>query len=238
MKKRLFKLLKIFFTSLVVIVIFLIAILYFSLHKKMPEGTPGAEADNFAMQIQKAVQHDKYVNTDYIQWTFRNKNHYLWNKKSGKVEVTWEGYKANLDLLNSINSTITKNNAPIDNPEKDKLLEKALSYFNNDSFWVVAPHKLFDEGVTRRLVNLEDGSKGLLITYGSGGTTPGDSYLWKVDQNYLPKSYQMWVSLLPIGGVEATWGNWTTTESGAYLAQQHKLLGFGIPITNLRAWNE
>ncbi|WP_299311884.1 hypothetical protein [uncultured Aquimarina sp.] len=237
MKKRLFKLLKIFFTSLLVIMIFLVAILYFSLHKKMPEGNPGAEADNFALQIQKAVQHDKYLNTDYIQWTFRNKNHYLWNKKSGKVEVTWEDYKAKLDLKNHQNSTITKDNQPIESAEKDKLLEKALSYFNNDSFWVVAPHKLFDEGVTRKLVTLENGSKGLLITYGSGGTTPGDSYLWKVDQNYLPKSYQMWVSLLPIGGIEATWEDWTTTESGAYLSQQHKLLGFGIPVSNLKAWN-
>ncbi|WP_299437048.1 hypothetical protein [uncultured Aquimarina sp.] len=238
MKKRLFKLLKIFFTSLLVIVIFLIAILYFSLHKKMPEGTPGPEADNFALQIQKAVQHDKYVNTDYIQWTFRNKNHYLWNKKSGKVEVKWEDYTANLDLQNPKNNAIVQNNIPLESTEKDKLLEKAMSYFNNDSFWIVAPHKLFDEGVTRKLVDLENGTKALLVTYSSGGTTPGDSYLWKVDQNYLPTSYQMWVSLIPFGGIEASWGDWTTTESGAYLSQQHKALGIGIPISNLRAWNE
>ena len=220
------------------ICVFLIAILYFSLHKKRPEGKSGTEADRFAMQIQEAVKHEKYVNTDYIQWTFRNKNDYLWSKKSAKVEVKWENYTANLDLKDSKNSTIMENGVLIDDSTKSKLLDKALSNFNNDSFWVVAPHKFFDEGVSRELVDLENGSKGLLITYASDGTTPGDSYLWKVDENYIPTSYQMWVSIIPIGGLEATWENWTTTASGAYLSQQHSLLGFGIPISNLKAWNE
>lgn len=204
----------------------------------MPEGIQGPEADNFALQIQKAVQHDNYVNTDYIQWTFRNKNHYLWNKKNGTVKVKWDKYVANLDLQNNKNSTVSQNGTLISNPEKDTLLEKALSNFNNDSFWIVAPHKLFDPGTTRKLVALENDSKGLLVTYSAGGTTPGDSYLWKVDKNYLPTSYQMWVSILPFGGVEASWENWITTESGAYLAQQHKALGIGVPVSNLRAWND
>jgi len=204
----------------------------------MPEGTSGTEADNFALQIQQAVKHDQFVNTDYIQWSFRNQNHYVWNKKSAKVKVNWDTYEANLDLQNSINSSITRNGNILEGEESQKMISKALAYFNNDSFWVVAPHKLFDEGVTRKIVTLEDGEKGLLVTYSSGGTTPGDSYLWKVDKNYLPTSYQMWVTIIPIGGIEATWENWTTTESGAYLAQYHKTLGIGIPISNLRAWNE
>ncbi|GAA0720431.1 hypothetical protein GCM10009430_20600 [Aquimarina litoralis] len=204
----------------------------------MPDGTSGTEADNFALQIQQAVKHDQFVNTDYIQWSFRNKNHYVWNKKSGKVTVNWDTYEANLDLQNPKNSSITENRNILEGAESQKMIRKALAYFNNDSFWVVAPHKLFDEGVTRKIVTLEDGEKGLLVTYSSGGTTPGDSYLWKVDKNYLPTSYQMWVSIIPIGGVEATWENWTTTESGAYLAKYHKALGIGIPISNLRAWNE
>jgi len=139
-----------------------------------------------------------------------------------------------LDLVNTQKSRLENKN--IQGKEKKELLNTALGYFNNDSFWIVAPHKLFDPGVTRKIVLLDDGNKGLLVSYTSGGTTPGDSYLWKVDENYLPKSYQMWVSIIPIGGIEATWDNWTATESGAYLSTKHELLGFGIPISNLKAW--
>jgi len=237
LKKKLFKLLKIFLVSLFAIGIFLITILYFSLHKKMPEGIEGKEADQFAIKIQKAVQHDKYLATDYIQWTFRNKNHYLWNKKTGYVEVKWDEYIFKLSLKTPHNSTVLSANN-FSEEEEQKMIKKAFDNFNNDSFWVVAPHKLFDAGVTRKLVDLEDGTKGLLVTYASGGSTPGDSYLWEVDKNYLPTSYQMWVSIIPFGGIEASWEDWTTTESGVYLAKYHKTLGIGVPISNLRAWSE
>jgi hypothetical protein len=34
---------------------------------------------------------------------------------------------------------------------------------------------------------MQDNQEALMITYASGGSTPGDSYVWFVDQNYMPK---------------------------------------------------
>ena len=121
--------------------------------------------------------------------------------------------------------------------EKHDYIHKAEAYFNNDSFWLVAPYKVFDSGVERRLVITEEGQETLLVTYTSGGTTPGDSYLWHLDTNGKPISYQMWVSILPIDGLEASWEGWITTESGAQLPTFHKLLFLSLNMGDVKGLN-
>ena len=74
----------------------------------------------------------------------------------------------------------------------------------------------------------------LLVTYISGGTTPGDSYLWHLDESGNPSSFQMWVSILPIKGLEASWQGWITTESGAKFPTFHKLLFLGIEMGDVK----
>ena len=115
-----------------------------------------------------------------------------------------------------------------------KLISKALKYYNNDSFWVLAPYKVFDKGTERKLVKTAKNNNALLVTYKSGGSTPGDSYLWLLDSDYKPKAFKMWTSLLPIDGIEASWSDWTTTESDAQIPSFHKLLFFGLEITDIK----
>ena len=97
----------------------------------------------------------------------------------------------------------------------------------------MAPYKIFDKGTERSIATLKNGKEALLVTYNSGGTTPGDSYLWHLDPTGKPISFQMWVDILPIGGLEASWDDWTTTESGAQLPTFHKLLILGLEITDI-----
>ncbi|MBT8393715.1 MAG: hypothetical protein KJN66_02585, partial [Bacteroidia bacterium] len=148
--------------------------------------------------------------------------------------VYWKEFKADLDLRNPEKSIAFAHNFKVQGNQAKKLIDKATSYFNNDSFWLVAPYKVFDEGTERRLVTSDTGEESLLVTYTSGGSTPGDSYLWILDQNHRPKSFKMWTSILPIDGLEASWEKWVVTESGANLSTFHKLLFLGIDINDLK----
>jgi hypothetical protein len=57
---------------------------------------------------------------------------------------------------------------------ENRCYKKGNDYFNNDSFWLIAPFKLRDAGTTRSIV-MQDEKKSFMISYASGGSTPGDS---------------------------------------------------------------
>jgi len=118
------------------------------------------------------------------------------------------------------------------------LINDAISYFNNDSFWLVAPYKVFDEGTERRLIITENNKKALLVTYTSGGSTPGDSYLWHFNANDIPVNYKMWTSLIPIGGLEVSWDDWITSDSGALFPSVHKFFILNLDLGEVKGIKE
>ncbi len=203
---------------LVVLVAIVLVVLHFKNNESLPQGKQGPQADTLATKMLNALNYEAYKNTRFIEWSFRGKHFYKWDKKENIVEITWDENKVVLHTKNPEESTVLVNDNKVDNKE---LLQKAIDYFNNDSFWLVAPYKVFEEGIERRVVNYE-GKEALLITYTTGGSTPGDSYLWILDNTGKPTRFKMWVSIIPTGGVEASWSDWITTESGALLPSQHE----------------
>ncbi|AUS06817.1 hypothetical protein [Pseudotamlana carrageenivorans] len=210
--------------------------LYFKYNEDLPTGVQGETADQLAHNMLEALNYEAYKNTNYIEWTFKKRHHYKWDKKNNICEVYWKSYRVVLDLNNKENTKVYIQGFINQSELAPELIEKATMYFNNDSFWLVAPYKVFDKGVERRLIK-ENGKDALLVTYTTGGTTPGDSYLWLLDKNKKPTAFKMWTSILPIDGLEASWDHWKTTETGAQLPEFHKLLFLGIEITDIKGYN-
>ena len=208
--------------------------LFLKYNEDLPQGQQGKEADAIAYKMLDALDFDAYKNTDLIEWTFKKVHHYKWNKSENACSVFWKENKVDLNLNNPSENQAYMHGFKIEGDMGKELIEKAVSYFNNDSFWLVAPYKIFDNGTERRLVTLENNENALLITYTSGGSTPGDSYLWLLEDNGMPKSFKMWTSILPIQGLESSWSNWTKTESGANLPTFHNILFLGIDLTNIK----
>lgn len=212
----------------------LFAFMYFKYNEELPKGEQGVRADQLAAKMLTALNEEAYLNTDYLEWTFKGRHSYKWYKSDKICEVSWQDVTVLLQLEDKTKSKVFVAQQEYNGKEKQDYIDKATDYFNNDSFWLVAPYKVFDKGTERRLVKTKDHKEALLVTYTSGGSTPGDSYLWHLDKKGKPKSFQMWVEILPIKGLEATWENWIITESGAQLPTFHKFLFLGIELDNVK----
>lgn len=215
--------------------ILLYGFIYFKYNEELPKGVPSEQADALAHKMLNALDYEAFKDTDFIEWTFKNRHHYKWDKYNNICTVLWKEHKVDLHLNYPERSKAYIHSFNVVGTQRDEIVQKALDYFNNDSFWLIAPYKVFDPGTERSIVTLDNGEKGLLVTYTSGGSTPGDSYLWNLDANGKPESFKMWTSILPIDGLEASWSDWVTTQSGAQLPTFHKLLFLGLELTHIKA---
>jgi hypothetical protein len=193
--------------------------LYF-ISKPTPTGQQGLKAEQLTDKIQTAINQKAWDTTAAVSFSFRGSHHYLWDKKRSLVQVEWDDKKVLYNNKN-LEGVAYENDKKLTNSEKTAAINKANDYFNNDSFWLIAPFKLRDAGTIRSIV-MQDEKEALMITYASGGSTPGDSYIWLVDENYIPKTWRMWVSIIPVGGIETSWEDWKTFQNNLQIATSHK----------------
>ncbi len=174
-----------------------------------PQGASGKEADLLAQAMMQSVNKHAWDSIKLISWNYKGLRKFSWDKENHRCMVRWDDNLVKIDL-NKISGRVYSEGQPLEGPKADKTIKLAWDYFNNDSFWLNPVVKAFDPGTSRSLVTLSDGRKGLKIHYASGGTTPGDSYVWILDQNNRPVAWKMWVKILPFDGLEATWEDWVT----------------------------
>ncbi|MBT8232170.1 MAG: hypothetical protein HKO66_15880 [Saprospiraceae bacterium] len=207
--------------------------------EKKPEGKSGAEADALAESMLKTIDKNAFDTIPFLQWEFfRPGQKYLWDKVNNKAIIEYDDIKVYMNL-NTLNAQAFQNDILLEGDAHEKAKQKAWSNWCNDSFWMLAPFKIFDKGTSRKVVDVED-KKALLIEYNSGGVTPGDAYLWLLDDNNRPTGWKMWTSIIPIKGIYNAWSGWET-HLGAQFSTEHDFFGKVVTMKNVKAgksWND
>ncbi len=201
--------------------------LFWVYDKPLPEGSDEAGADELARRMMAAIDDSAWQRTGAVTWTFRGAHQHLWDRQRNLARVRWDDYEVLLDLASK--EGIARNGGqPVGVDALEPLLAKAWALWCNDAFWLNPISKLFDHGTRRQL----SGSK-LLVTYTEGGVTPGDSYLWTVGDDGLPTAWQMWTSIIPLGGIKTSWEDWITLETGAKISTRHHTFVGDLDLGNI-----
>jgi len=220
----------------VILLVLLVAVgvLWAALRHAATPTQSGPEAEALAHEMVTAVDGDAWARTGAVRWTVQGRAH-LWDRQRGLARVEWGGRRVLLDTSSRYGRAWRDGVELSDGAGKQKLVDKAYALWINDSFWLNPVVKAFDDG-TSRARGTVDGKRALLVSYASGGLTPGDRYLWIVGDDGRPVGWRVWVKILPIGGLQFSWEGWTKLPTGAWVATSHKALGIdAVHLTDLAA---
>lgn len=236
------KWLKYIFGILAILILLVFLYVRFSLHESRPQILDSEHADSMANEMLTALNADGWDSLPIVRWSFPRGHDYLWDRVNNNAIISWGDYEVHLNM-DEVDGSVYKEGEALSGSQKTRAIKKAWKYWCNDSFWFIAPFKVFDPGTRRSLAIDKDGKQGLLVTYETGGVTPGDQYLWYMDSSGLPTGFKMWVKIVPVGGVYATLDDWQVLPGGGKVASTRNLSlgGLTIELTNIQgamSWDE
>jgi len=205
-----------------------------SMSHPLPVSRGGAEAQARVAALEAAVNLPAWENTGAVSFHFGGRHTHLWDRKRELHRVAF-GPNVVMHDLRTREGRAWLDGEELDGEARDAALVKAWALWCNDTFWLNPIAKLRDPGVEVGAVDLDDGTKGILVHYTSGGVTPGDQYLWLLGPDGLPVAWRMWVSIVPIPGIEASWEGWTDLSTGAKVSTAHALGPWPLELTDLKA---
>lgn len=194
-------------------------IILWAMHQPRPATESSADAERRVSRMEDAVNLTAWRRTGVVRWTFSGRRRHLWDRRRHLAQVRWGDVEV-LVSLNTEKGRAWRGGREVLGAEAEALVAKGYAAWVNDSFWLNPVAKMRDTG-TRFTVIPDDGAERVMVTFGSGGLTPGDAYLWTLGDDDLPIHCEMWVSILPVGGVDFGWGQWQTLSTGAKVALRH-----------------
>ncbi len=187
--------------------------------------TLGAAADpasgkQLGEEVYQAAGGGNWGKVKTIQFTFAvekdgksvAKAEHLWNVPAQTDEVKWKGKDVTVNLAD---------------PGTEADAKVAYARWVNDSYWLLAPLKLMDKGVTLTAEGTKEMNGAqrdvLRLSFGQVGLTPTDQYRLYIDPStklvsywdYMPKSGK---------GMSGTWEDYQKS-GGLTLATDHKMEG-------------
>lgn len=137
-----------------------------------------------ALEALPALRFDFVVLRDSVE---SSRNLHLWDRRAGRYRLEWTaGDSLLVALFDSEHATdgVPRNGqvyfegAALDSAGARTRLEEAYGRFINDMYWLLAPLKLFDPGVSRALAadSADAATEVLTLSFANVGLTPGDRY--------------------------------------------------------------
>jgi len=163
--------------------------------------TIDSKADSLAKRLMEAHGARAWASASLLRFDFAvdrgegagPPRRHLWNRQTGAYRLEWTGgqdstYVALLDVDEMSDGlpagTVYLNGSEVTGAADSTRRQQAYRSFINDTYWLLAPLKVFDPGVNRSYV--ADSSTAehdvLHLSFGDVGLTPGDEYWMFVDK--------------------------------------------------------
>ncbi len=213
----------------------LFALVAFFLDQPLPAGREGPDAEQLRAKIERAAGLDAWNKTAALSFFFplSSTRHFRDNFRAYR-EVVWEEGKVTYAVQydQHANFLAVADGKRVSHDAGWKLYEEADKRHTNDFFWLHPFSQMRAPGAKVLFV----GKRALLLQYESGGYTPGDSYLFVVNEDSFPIRWQLWASVLPWDGIEFSFEEWHTCSTGARFSLRHKHTLFDVPIRDLKCY--
>ncbi len=192
-------------------------LLVFAQCSSFPKGEPGEAAEKMTQRMLAAADFEKWKATSAVSFVFREDDRVFWDKKRRLIEVQFKKNLVQFSEVSGKSLCFEGERRLFD--ECGELTAAAVKRFYNHTYWLNPAFHIDTPNAVRAIAETDK----LLVSFKSGGSTPGDTYLFTVDNEGKLSEMRMWVSTLPLKGARATFSNYQTSATGVRIALDHKV---------------